>query len=185
MIMDVNKPIKLDTENYYLRALDCMDATEKYLDWLRDPEVNKYLEARLQSHSIETIKEYIASHDNDSSYLLGVFYKPDGTHVGNYSARCNLYHKTATLGLMIGDRQHWGRRIVLETRAEVLNFLFNEVSMQKIHGACYSNNFSAVYNYKSQGFQNEGILKSHVLSEGKRRDLLMFSMDRDRWISKK
>ena len=46
---------------------------------------------------------------------------------------------------MIGDHGHWGQRVVLETRVAVLDFLFAEVAMAKLHGGCYSNNAPAVF----------------------------------------
>ena len=177
--------VSLETEHFFLRSLDNSDATERYLGWLKDPEVTRFIEVRLQEPSIENIRSYIALHDNRSSFLLGVFSKDNGLHIGNYRARCDFYHQTATLGVMIGDRQHWGRRIILETRASVLDFLFKEIGMAKVYGGCDANNVPAVFNFKAQGFLNEGILKSHHVSDGKRVDVLLFAMFQDDWLAKR
>ena len=177
--------VSLETENYLLRSLAESDATDRYLGWLKDPEVTRFINVRLREPSLETIRTYIATHDDRSSFLLGIFSKGDGLHIGNYSAKCDLYHLTTSLGVMIGDRGHWGRRIVIETRAAVLDFLFDDVGLVKVYGGCYSNNLPAVYNYKAQGFQNEGIRKSHFVSEGKRVDAVLFAMHKDEWVERR
>lgn len=182
MIWKLGQTVEIETEHYRLRSLVESDATDRYLQWIKNPDVNQYLEVRLYDSSIQTIKAFISSHDNQSSFLLGMIDKEDNSHVGNYSARCDSYHKTATLGVMIGDRKHWGRRIVIETRSAVLDFLFTQLDILKVHGACYSNNVPAIYNYKAQGFECEGILKSHRFSGNKRVDVMMFAMSRDAWM---
>ena len=175
----------LETENFILRSLTEEDATEKYLSWLNDIEVTKYLEVRLVVSSIESIRNYIRSHDNRTSFLLGIFDKKTGNHIGNYSIRCDSYHSVATVGVMIGDRDYWGRRVITESRRAVVDFLFDEAGMAKAQGACYANNLPAIFNYKAQRYRKEGTLKSHRLFEGKRVDLIMFAIlpDERPWIS--
>lgn len=177
--------VRLETDNYVVRSLSESDATDRYLGWLNDPEVNRYLRVRLQEPSMDTILAYIAEHNDCSSFLLGIFTADDDLHVGNYSAKCDAHNLTASLGVMIGDVEYWARRVVLETRAAVLDFLFDEVGMVKVHGACYSNNRPAIYNYKAQGFQNEGIRKSHFVSEGHRVDSVLFAMHKDDWVERR
>ena len=142
--------VELQTNNFTLRSLNLSDATERYVGWLNDPEVNRYLEVRHNKNTRDSVKGFISSHDNKSSFLFGVFDKKSGDHVGNYSARCDLMHLTATLGVMLGDKSYWGRRTILETRARILDFLFEDVGLIKVHGACYSSNLPAIYNYKKQ-----------------------------------
>ena len=184
MIWEPSAPVTLETERYSLRSLDETDATERYLGWLKDPSVVRFLNASRQEHSIETIRQFIASHDNRISFLFGIFDKDGGGHVGNFEAVCDPYHKTAKLGVMIGDQEHWGRRVVLEVRAVIMDFLFKAVGMFKVYGQCHSNSTPAVFNYKAQGFTCEGILKSHAVLEGKRVDVLAFAMLRDDWLGK-
>ena len=172
-------PVSLETENYRLRSLTEEDANERYLSWLNDTEVTRYLEVRFQNTSIESIRDYIKSHDNSSSFLLGVFDKMDGAHIGNFSIRCEVNHDVATVGVMIGNRDYWGQNVVLESRQAVVDFLFDKAGMAKVHGACYANNLPAIFNYKAQNYRNEGTLRSHRVSEGKRVDVVLFAMLRD------
>ena len=177
--------VRLETRRYLLRTLDENDATERYLSWMRDPEVMRYLHARFETHSLDSIRRYIAGHDNRTSFLIGVFCKESGLHVGNYSARCNPHHKTVEQGVLIGDRAHWGRGAVLETRAAVLDFLFDVQGMEKVCGNVYADNVASLFNYKAQGWRHEGTLVSHVKSGEGRCDVLCFAISRDEWRARR
>ncbi len=48
--------VRLETGRYFLRTLDETDATERYLSWMRDPDVMRYLHARFETHSLDSIR---------------------------------------------------------------------------------------------------------------------------------
>ena len=178
------QPVILETTSYLLRSLKKSDATARYRTWLRDAEVTRYLQSDLSKSTIKSIREYIDHFNNQDSFLLGIFTKGEQLHVGNLTAECDLYHGTAALGAMVGDRNFWGNRVIIETRAALLDFLFGEVGMTKVFGGPLSTNLPAIYNYKAQGFTVEGVLKSYFVNQGKRVDWIAFGMLRDDWRAK-
>ncbi len=169
------RPI-LETERYRLRILTPADATPRYLGWLNDPQVTRYLESRHRPNGLDDIRAYITSHDGHAGFLLGIFTKT-GEHVGNYSMRIDLPNAVGTLGVMIGDRDHWGRDVVLETRAAMLHYAFETLRLHKVCGACLSTNLPAIYNYRRQGWAHEGIRREQAIGDGGSRvDVVMFGM---------
>jgi ribosomal-protein-alanine N-acetyltransferase len=46
---------RLVGSNVYLRLLEMSDCGERYLTWLRDPEVNRFLETRFVEQTEATI----------------------------------------------------------------------------------------------------------------------------------
>jgi len=171
----------LRTAHYDLRPLVSADATPHYLGWLNDPEVTRYLESRHGKNTLETIRAYIASHDGTSGYLLGIFTKA-GEHVGNFSLRIDKPNAVGTLGVMIGERSHWGRQVILETRAAVLDWAFGRLGLHKVCGACLAANLPAIYNYRRQGWRHEGTRREQAVDEGGSRvDVVMFGMLASDW----
>jgi len=175
--------MQLQTENYVLRPLVETDATERYLNWLKDPEISRTLDVDGEAQTIDTIKSYIASHDNEASFLFGIFTK-DGLHIGTHSFRFIKAHKIATVGVMIGDKEYWGKRVPLETRARILDFAFNDLACLKVEAGCYSINLPAIYNFKKQKWANEGVRKSNRLIDGKSVDMILFGMLRESWLGR-
>lgn len=176
--------LELDTPRFRLRPLTATDVTERYVAWLNDPEVNRYLEVRFARQTPDSVKAYVTGHDNERRFLWGIF-TPDGLHIGNYSLVAEPEHGRGTLGVMIGDRDWWGQNAVQETRAAILDFCFGELSLAKVGGACYANNRPAIYNYQRQGFAVDGVRKSHAICDGRRVDVIMFAMFADVWRDKR
>jgi len=48
MSWGLGEPVYLETERYFSQSLEQSDATERYLCWLKDPSVNRFLEVRYQ-----------------------------------------------------------------------------------------------------------------------------------------
>ncbi|MBL6947006.1 MAG: GNAT family N-acetyltransferase [Rhodospirillales bacterium] len=178
------QPLNLETPRFILRSLVQVDATEQYLGWLRDPEINRYLEARFKDQTLETVKDYIAGRNNRTSFVLGIFVKPNGGHIGNIEATFDANHKTARTGVLIGDTDYWGQKVVLEVRAAILEFLFETLGAHKVWGYCYGDNAAAIYNYRTQGFELEAVLKSHLVGDKGRTDMVHFAMFHDDWLAR-
>lgn len=175
----------VSSSNYRLRLLEPTDAGDEYLSWLNDPEVTKYLEVRHYPQTIESLQSFVAGHDNVNSFLFGIF-TLEHRHVGNYSLRIDRPNSLGTLGVMIGDRQHWGRNIVQETRAALLNHCFDSLRLHKVCGACHATNLPAVYNYRRQGWSSEGVRREHALGwDGRRVDVVMFGMLAEDWKTRR
>jgi len=84
---------------------------------------------------------------------------------------------------VIGDKEYWGKKVVLETRPVLIDHFFNERGIDKIVGQPLARNIPAIFNYKTEGWQLEGVLKSHrkSMADGKRLDQMQFAMLKDEW----
>ncbi len=172
--------IELRSEHYVIRTLGPNDVTQRYVDWLNDPEVNRYLETRTKQ-TLESVCVYVSQRDRSRGYLFGIFAKEDG-HIGNLSLMVEPLHGRGTLGVMVGERAYWGKSVVLETRAQVLNFAFDELGLYKVCAGCYAANTAAVYNFRRQNWQVDGVRKSHAIDgDGNRVDMVHFAMFRENW----
>lgn len=177
-------PVILDPPRATLRSLEVDDVDQRYLKWLQDPEVVRYQNARFEDISERKLREFVAGHDNDKTFLLGIFEHRSGNHIGNHRAVCDLNHLRAHIGVMIGDKSFWGSGIVMETRAALLDFLFEDRGIHKVCGSVYADNVASVYNYQALGFKAEAIRVSHVLSDEHRCDLIEFALFRDAWAKR-
>lgn len=101
--------VTLHTANYILRPLTAADATEHYASWVNDPEVNHFTQVRYSRQTPETLARFIASHDNINRLLWGIFpAQSPARHVGNHTLEIAWRHRTAMLGIMVGDKEFWG-----------------------------------------------------------------------------
>lgn len=169
----------LHDDQIFLRPLSVSDVTEEYVKWMNTPDIVQFIGSRNKNNSKENIEKYVATFDNKGSFHLGIFIKESEHHVGNISIRCDLANKTASTGILIGDKSVWGSDVVIKARRLVLKFLFDDMDIFKVTGTPLSRNIPALFNYKKQGFIIEGIQKDQVLlGDNTRADLVHFAMFR-------
>lgn len=170
--MDV--PI-LQGDQVFLRRLTEEDATQEYVDWMNDPEINQYLESRFNKQTIESTRAFIRSVTNDNNYQLGIFLNESEKHIGNIKiGSINHYHKYADIGFLIGDKSYWGKGIATEAIKLATEFAFNTLKLHKLWGGAYSPNIGSIKAFLKNAYQQEGIKKNQYLCQGKYVDDILF-----------
>ena len=139
----------------------------RYYDWLRDIEVTRFLECRFNKYSVDDLVEYIRSHPNLFAVCL------DGRHIGNVKLDINSNHKTAVVGIMIGEKDCWGKGYGTKAIRLISKKAFG-MGLKKLNAGCYANNESSIKMFLRAGYRIEGILKSQYICDGKRIDKFMF-----------
>lgn len=172
----------IESDRFVIRPLTADDISQRYIDWLNDPEINRFLEVRWRSQDLDSVRSYVASHDRKNNYILGIFEKAEDKHIGNFSLRVDPNNRKASMGVMIGDKEYWGQAVVLEARARVLDSIFDKMPVDKVSGGCYQTNTHAIFNYRRQGWQVDGIRKADRVDGDRRVDLVHFTMFKERWL---
>ena len=133
------RQVGIEGEHVFLRTLLPDDASERYASWLNDPVVNQYLETR--SMTIPKLRAYIGEKwESDQALLLGVFWKETGlpagqagAHIGNVKLEpVDLSGRMAMLGLLIGDKEFWGRGVGTEATNLATNFAFKDLGIREM-----------------------------------------------------
>lgn len=160
---------RIETERLVLKPLQLTDATQMYADWLNDPEVNQYLETRYQEHTIASCQAFIEQCNGDTStQLFGIFVKATGAHIGN--AKLGFIHPVylrGQLSLFIGNKAYWNKGLASEVVKSLTDFGFAELGLNRIEAGCYEENLSSLRIFLKAGYNVEGFLRSHVISNGK------------------
>lgn len=181
------RPIFLETRRFSLRSLKPTDASERWMSWLKDPDIMIPLNAPPRKWTVNELMAHIASADNNERYLIGIFDLDSKVQIGLYMVDIDLFHRRANFNVVVGDKAWWGKGVINETRAVLLDEFFNNRGIEKATGMPLSRNFPAVFNYKSQGWRHEATLRSHCLSvsDGSRLDQYQFGLTKDDWRDKR
>ena len=166
----------MEGSQIYLRPLKLSDVNQNYLTWLSDPEVMNGIAT--SNYDISSLKTYVEDKITDENvHFLAIIFKEKHLHIGNikfdfYDVKANV----AELGLLIGNKQYWGRGIAKEACQLMINYAFDSLLFRKIYLAVYENNVAAFNLYKSLGFKIEGRLINHVSVNGKYYDKFLMGM---------
>lgn len=147
--------ILIEGDRIYLRELTEEDASEEYCNWINDPVVNRFLETK--SVTIEGLKLYIEGKRESSSCLfLGIFTNNTMEHIGNIKLEpIDWASKKASIGILIGDKNYWGRGICTEVVKLVTEHAFENLCLEKVDLGVMSENKAAIKCYLKAGFEIE------------------------------
>lgn len=156
-----------------MRQLEESDATQDYCNWLNDPEVNKYLETR--EADISGLKDYIAKQlSNPNSFFVGIFDKASGKHIGNLKLEpIDWENKKAIIGILIGDKNFWGKGISGEAIKLAVAYAFYDLGLNEIILGVIANNVPAVKSFEKTGFKAYSIEKNSIKHGEKLFDKIM------------
>ena len=78
---------------------------------MNDPEVTRFLETRFAAQTEDGIRQYIESVLRDPAYLfLAIVLRDGDRHIGNIKmGPISRIHGSADVGLLIGEKDCWGR----------------------------------------------------------------------------
>jgi len=167
----------IEKDNLILRCLSAKDATEEYLNWLQDREVNAFLEVRFNPpKNVAELTGYIQATGADpDSLLLGIFKKKELTHIGNIKlGPINRRHRIGDVGFLIGEKKQWGKGYASAAILMLCEYAFNQLDLAKITAGCYEENAGSKRALLKAGFVVEGRQSSQWEANGNRQAGLIF-----------
>jgi len=152
-----------------LRPLDPDKIGQYYVSWMNDPEVVQYLESRWCIHTLDSIRNFVRQmNESSSDFLYGIFLEETGRHIGNIKiGEINRIHMFANIGLLIGEKDCWGKGF--GTRAIILatEIAFRELHLNSLTAGIYSNNRSSYRAFLKAGWEDVGCYKKYRIFNGK------------------
>jgi ribosomal-protein-alanine N-acetyltransferase len=161
-----------------LRYITLDDCTGRYVGWLNDPQVNRFLETRWHPQDLEAVCSFVqAALDNPLTHLFAIEVDtPNGcVHVGNIKlGPVNVQHQHADISYFIGDAHFWGKGVASKAIALATDFGFNILKLLSIRAGLYANNVGSAKALEKNGYTLCARLPS-FLNEGEARvDQLLY-----------
>ncbi len=157
----------------YVYADKAMLRTHLY--WMNDKDVTVYSEHRHTRAHPGTLRKYIMSFDHQRNHIWAILDKNVKRHpaepwvdhyLGHITAHCDPFNKTAQVGIMIGERQYWGKGYGAEAWQAVCDWLI-ENGARKVCAGCIEPNLPMRRVFEKTGMTEEARLKNQYLFEGK------------------
>ncbi len=173
---------KLIAEQIYLRPIELTDVNENYLSWLNDEDVMQGIAT--SGYNIEKLTQYVNEKiKNKSIAFFAICDNITNQHIGNvkidfFDEKTNI----SEIGLLIGNKNYWGKGIGYEACKLAINYGFNTMNLRKIYLAVYENNLNAKKIYDKLGFKLEGTLRKHILSKGILCDKYLMGLFKEEFI---
>lgn len=161
-----------------LRALEREDIP-RFVKWMNDPDVRGNL---LVYEPISTMAEerwLDALQERSTERIFGIEAKLDDrwVHIGNVGLHgIDLHHRRAEIGIVIGEKDRWGKGYGREAMALMMRFGFHELGLHRIELEVFETNPRAMKTYQALGFVQEGVRRESVFMGGRFLDCVRLGM---------
>jgi ribosomal-protein-alanine N-acetyltransferase len=143
----------------------------EYLAWLHDDEVIRTLNlpAYWQPVPFDAVKAYCEGlWASQTDFFFAMHNNADDAFVGTLRVgHVNWAAGIADLGIMIGNRNYWGRGLAQDTIAALARWAFDDAGMRRLTAGAMAINPAMIRVFEKLGFQREGCLREQdPLREG-------------------
>ena len=182
---ELKTPAFVDGERVYLRPLREAALNDRYLDWLNDAEVTRFLEAGTFPETPAGLRAfYEAMHASKTDVLLAICDKATDRHIGNIKlGGINWIHRYADLGILIGEKDYWHKGCGREACRLLLRYAFETLNLNKVILGVYSNHAAAIRTYEQVGFRVEGHITGLLNFEGTYVDKVLMGISKEQFAA--
>jgi len=164
-----------------LRLVQQADVGDRYIGWLNDPIVNRFLETRFTIQTADGVRDFVCKMIDSPADWLFAMERLDGLaarHIGNLRlGPIRREHASASVSLFIGDRASWGQGFGTLAISMVRDFAFDRLELERLSAGAYAQNAGSIQAFLAAGFQIEGRRRGHVRAEqGLRMDVVEMGM---------
>lgn len=165
----VKSPFLL-SDRLALRHLTLEDATERYANWLNDPECLKFRGPKAFPTDMVSLKHYLENIAASGDLRLAVCIKDTGEHIGNVALNSILWvHGSAELSILIGAKHQWGKGYGKEVIQAVSKHAFGSMGLRRLWAESPNPSFNSAV--KALNWAHEGKKRKAFLLEGQHVDI--------------
>ncbi len=148
------------------------DLLPLFLRWINDLEVLRFLGPSMRPMSLEAEEEWYAQAskaENQASFTI--YEKARLRPIGNTNlGKINHTHRTAEFGIMIGDKESWGKGYGTEVTRLMLDYGFTCLGLHNISLWVHAANEPGIRAYQRAGFRMAGRLRQNLRLGGRAYD---------------
>jgi [ribosomal protein S5]-alanine N-acetyltransferase len=157
---------------------------ERLHAWKNDHEINAMsadsVKPSSEDESRKTLERWMQESDDiihlaihlaDSDELIGFL------HI----ALIEPEHRRCKIGIVIGEKQHWGQGHGTEALRRAVDHCFTDMDMNRIGAETYASNPRSLGMLERAGFVREGVLRESVYKDGGFVDEYQYGLLRSDW----
>lgn len=170
-------------ERIYLRRVEKNDLEGNYFQWLNDQGVTRWMQNGIFPNSAESMLDYYQYMVGSRTDMnLAIVLKEDDRHIGNISLNgLNEMFRSAEIGILIGEKDAWGRGYGSEAIALLAGHAFQRMNLNRLGAGAVVENVGSIRAFEKAGFSREGISRQAYFCEGQYRDCVHLGLLKYEW----
>src|SRR3989344_1154738 len=127
-----NKPLA-SGERIFIRRLHSMDKSQKYLDWLNNPEVQRYTRFHARTITIDELDNFLQLVKFTHDWHCAIIVQADNRHIGNIALNSlDEFNKKAHVSVLIGEQDAWSEGYVEDAVGLISEFAFDTLGLHRL-----------------------------------------------------
>jgi ribosomal-protein-alanine N-acetyltransferase len=168
----------IDGNGFYLRELRLSDIEQgNWPAWFNDPEITLFQNKGIFPNTLEKQKQYFDYLESSNrDVVLAIIDKSSGRHVGNVGLhQIDWVHRSAELGIVIGEKEAWGKKIGKEAWQLITNYGLNTLNLHRIYAQVVEGNIPSCKSAEASGFKSEGLIRDVLFKNGKYLNMIYYN----------
>jgi RimJ/RimL family protein N-acetyltransferase len=151
--------------------------SDRYLQWMNDPDITKFTEQKYIKHKKKDIINYIKEKKrSDTEFLYGIFYEKK-IHLGNIKiGPINKMHLTAPISYFLGETKYRNQGIISAAIKKIIKLAKYKFKLKKLYAGFYKENIGSKKVLKKNNFKFEGKFKAQLKIRKKRTDHIFYGL---------
>lgn len=151
------------------------DITAQHVAWLNDPQVVRHSNQRFVQHTQGSCLRYHAGFEGSANLYASARLQGSDVAIGTLTAYRSLQHGTADIGILMGERSHWGQGLGLQAFSLLADWLAAQPGMRKLTCGMLACNHGMLALAQRAGFAREAVRVGQELVDGQATDLVYFA----------
>jgi len=170
-------------DDFYLRRLRASDVDGRWPDWFNDPDVTRFQAKGYEINTRDKQRVYFDQiNGSQTDVVLAIVDRATDLHLGNVGLhKIDPIHRTAVLGIVIGEKAAWGRGIGRRSWQAITNYGFEKLGLHKICATVIDGNDASLKCALAAGFVLEGRQAKQIYKADGYRDLIHVGLLRENW----
>ena len=161
-----------------LRQMTEDDIADK-VRWYNDPEIKQSLVLD-ESFELEKSKQWFRGVRDLPNRIDLIIESVEGRSIGLIGlVNIDSKNRTAEIVLAIGEKDYWGKGVMLEAESLLIHWAFTQLNLEKIWGQTRPENIASLVTMKKLGFKIEGTLRQEKIINGQRIDIMHLGLLRE------
>ena len=169
----------------FLRAFNITDS-EKIYPWLLDSEVQLLTGGNTFFPSKDYVKKWVEGKIFDSKDIYLAICLTDTEEIIGYLSINDIDHRNRKAvwgGILIGEKEYWGKGIATDAARLMLKFVFEELNINLLWGWVREDHTSSIKMLEKLGFKKTGVLPQSIYKGGKFSNLIMICIMKEEYSS--
>lgn len=180
MVALKNKRLRIQTDRFEVVTLQPNMVDDTFMEWVKQRPIQRQFPDFAKQGSVEKLRTFIEQLRSSKWDFFIIRERTTDRAIG-FMVVTNGPSNSVTTHHALGDRRWWGKGVIHEARAGLIETLF-QLGVHKIVGLPRTSSRSAVRTYLDQGFVQEGILRDRYRKDdGTYEDAIAFGLLREDW----